>query len=254
MYYNSATGQFRCGMNNTWASCIGIPTPNNARTMYAAYNGTNDTADSGTYNVSYPTSTNYEATFPTTGDTLMATSTHITPVAATSSSPEMGLFTSAAASGDTANLYSDTAIYNSSALPMTFQAYFKATTTTSVRDWLGMTNTGVGTMDGNSAPTASYVAFRYDTTAGDSDYQCVSSNGSSHTIVATTVTPTAGHKFEIDLTSSQAIYLIDGTVVCTITTNLPAANASMIMDIGGATETASAMTFDVGWVYVQTAF
>jgi len=110
-----------------------------------------------------------------------------------------------------------------------------ASTTTNVRYWLGMTafnTSGAGcsnapprstTCYATNTPNTSALAFRYS--AGtDTFWQAVSINAGTATVTSTGVVPnTSPHLVEIAAVTSGSgyNYYIDGTLVATITTNLP---------------------------------
>jgi hypothetical protein len=176
-----------------------------------------------------------------------------TVIAATTSAPTMLDYATATSTNNYDNLYGQPN-YNSSANP-DFQAYLKLTATTNIRIWSGLTSDGGGTMEGSANPAGNYAAFRYDTSASDTDYECITKDGTTQTITSSGIAPgTTGHKLEVILTlgSTNAQFLIDGAIVCNNTTHLPAASTMMRYDNEVTTLTAAAAHMQLGWVYVES--
>lgn len=104
------------------------------------------------------------------------------------------------------------------------------TSSTNQRVWLALTDSNSNT--GNlvsDTPDQNMVGFRYSTNAGDTNWMAYCGTDSSHqTVVDTGVTPDgAGHIFSITYDSGTVTFLIDGTSVATISTNLPATSVKM---------------------------
>lgn len=111
-----------------------------------------------------------------------------------------------------------------------FGAYLARTT--DIRCWIGLFS-GVPAV--SDSPTATkFAAFRFSTIAGDTKWQCVTCNGTSQTVIATTVTPdTASHRFGIEFqdASSQILFYIDGVLVATATATLPASTVLIATEL-----------------------
>lgn len=102
--------------------------------------------------------------------------------------------------------------------------------TTDIRIWCGVTSnlaTSTGTSD---TPTGSYAMFRFSTIAGDTQIQCITSDGTTQNIISSGITPdTNSHRFLIvfnDSAPSIAFY-IDDSLVATSTLHLPAASTNL---------------------------
>lgn len=114
--------------------------------------------------------------------------------------------------------------------------YFKSAITfgssvANTRLWFGMTDQTATTMSGSANPAGSYAAFRYDTSAGDTHLQCVTKDGTTQTIVDSGITPVVGTRYrlaiDMDYDNSQVLFYIEGVLVATITTHLPAAATAL---------------------------
>lgn len=114
---------------------------------------------------------------------------------------------------------------------------FSITPTTNVRVW-----TGIGGALENATDTPTQGCwFRYSTSASDTDWMCVTANGSTQTIIDSGVpADTNFHTFQIDYTNpgTSCKFYIDGTLVGTSTTHLPTAGT----EVGYATTITSLST------------
>lgn len=120
---------------------------------------------------------------------------------------------------------------------MLFQTYMQSSNT-NVLLWLGF-----GPNQSTTDPTANVVAFRLDTSV-DTHYYCYTNdNSGGGTATDSGIASDAnGHRFEIRETNATNYkFYIDGSVVCTNTTNLPAA----AMPMGVALKNLSAAVHDV---------
>ena len=104
------------------------------------------------------------------------------------------------------------------------------TLTSGSRYWIGFTDaTKFSVFSGYSSDTPSglnTVAFRYSTSG---NYFAVCGTPSAQTSVDTGIAfdATAPHIFEIKTTSGNGLFYIDGALVATVTTNVPAASTNM---------------------------
>ena len=93
---------------------------------------------------------------------------------------------------------------------------------------------------------ANSVVFRYDTAAGDSNFQCITKDGTTATTTNSTIAAdTNFHMFDIifnDTTNTYTFY-IDGTLRATHTTNLPTAATQSYAVAGLRTLVAAAKEF-----------
>lgn len=139
-----------------------------------------------------------------------------------------------------------------------FEAEVLLPSTASIRVWIGLsdtvTNSGVGNLRSDT-PNGNTVAFRYSTAAGDTKWQCVTSTSN----VNFTANPQTGtnldtnrHTFRIAYDGTNALFYIDGTLVGTQNTNLPATSVLMnffvVCDNVGA---ANAKAFNLYYMITQ---
>ena len=97
---------------------------------------------------------------------------------------------------------------------------------TSSRYWNGITDcstTNMGATFFSDTPAANFVGFRFSTGAGDTNYQAVCQTGSSNqTVVDTGVAPgSVADKLEFKPSGGNVLFYINGTLVATISTNVP---------------------------------
>jgi hypothetical protein len=128
--------------------------------------------------------------------------------------------------------------------------------TVTERMWLGMFDIALSTptIAGSDTFHANqYAAFRYSTTASDTDWQCVTCDGTTQNVVSSGVAvDTKSHRFLIVINDSipNATFYIDGTLVATLTTNLPTTSAVNAYYVTGLASTA-AVNSDFFWTQVQ---
>jgi len=107
---------------------------------------------------------------------------------------------------------------------------FVSTSSPVERIWIFLADTGLGAMASIDTPTTQNIAgFRFSTTAGDSYWQTVTSNGSSYTVTPTSVVPDSGvHRFKIVVNSGTNVkFYIDDLLVNTMTLTLPTGSAGV---------------------------
>ncbi|HWZ65737.1 MAG TPA: hypothetical protein VNX65_02980 [Patescibacteria group bacterium] len=239
-YYNTKSQTSRCYEGSRgWADCVGTPKPSNRPWAYIKYTGAIANGSSNT-------------TFSNLGDQADTNGTGTkTAIATTATEPAQLDNATTAVSGNFTNIFGNTN-YNSSTNP-DFQTYVALTATTSERLWLGLTDQTSTTMAGAANPAGNYASFRYDTSAGDTTYKCITKAGVTQTIVDSgTAISTSGHKFEIILTSSQAEFKIDGNDVCLVATNIPAANILMRYNDSVTTLTSAIAHIRIAWAYIES--
>ena len=103
---------------------------------------------------------------------------------------------------------------------------------TSSRYWNGITDcstTNMGATFFSDTPAANFVGFRFSTGAGDTNYQAVCQTGSSNqTVVDTGVAPgSVADKLEFKPSGGNVLFYINGTLVATISTNVPSNSLGM---------------------------
>lgn len=110
-----------------------------------------------------------------------------------------------------------------------FKSRAAISTTSTISNWVCVTDQNPASVFFPDNPSsANLIGFRYSTNAGDTQYQCVCSNGAASTIVSSGVNAdTSEHIFQFLVSGSTVTFYIDGTLVATISTNVPAAATQM---------------------------
>ncbi len=227
MYYNSASGTFRCYENDIWGECLGTPKPNTQRVTNMVANGNDDV-----WGGSGDALTN---TAPAgSGGTL---SSNLVPSVYNDTTASIGSI--AGVSGNT--IYTgDRLIYQTHLDP----------TNTSVRIWAGLTTEDIATMGASATPAGEFAAFRYDTGAGDATWKCITRDGATATTTDSGVAIVDDQKFEILLDDGvRAVFKINGQAVCNITTTLPSAIYRVVNSITALD--AATKSIYTGWIYVE---
>lgn len=110
-------------------------------------------------------------------------------------------------------------------------AFTFGATPANVRVWLGLSDQIGSTQAGAANPAGNYVCFRFDTSAGDTHWQCVTKDGTTQTIVDSGIAPVSGvrQRFAIDLDpdANKITFYIEGNLVGTITTHMPALTTNL---------------------------
>jgi hypothetical protein len=104
---------------------------------------------------------------------------------------------------------------------------------TNCRLWVAVGDGGLAAYDLPSAGATPAIGFRYSTSAGDTHFKAVASDGATNTFVDTGITPVIDTRyvFFVDGTNPASIvYYINGVQVATITTTLPSANTPLGLD------------------------
>lgn len=138
-----------------------------------------------------------------------------------------------------------------------FQAWKAPLETTVVRHVVGLCNVNTATFQ-NDLPGAGggrhAAHFRASTSAGDTNWQAITSNGAADTVTDTGIAfDTTGHEFEIEFddTAGEVKFYIDGTLVATHTTTLPS-GVSLAITVGANTLEAVAKSSEIAWVYLES--
>lgn len=234
MYYNSATGTFRCYQDALWTECLGDPKPNTKRTTNLVANGSDDVMGG------------YGDILSNTGSTGGTLGANLVPEV---------YFDTGAVNGNQAGHSGLTNYDFTTGSRYVYQALVNFNNvggTTSTRVWSGLTDQTLATMAGSATPAGDYAAFRYDTGAGDATYKCVTNNNTTPTVADSGVTPTnAQKKLEILIQNgSRAVFKIDGQTVCTVATTLPGTVTTRVVN-SVTTLTNAIRGMSVGWVYVE---
>lgn len=91
-----------------------------------------------------------------------------------------------------------------------------------IRSFFGFSNQTGATAVGSDDPAGHYAGFQFSTNRGDTNWQCVTKDGTTQKVTNSGVpASTAAFQFEIYLTPTKAEFRINGLVVATHLTNLP---------------------------------
>jgi hypothetical protein len=129
------------------------------------------------------------------------------------------------------------------------------TTIDNRRIWVALTPVALTTTDGVGALTTRYVGVRYSTSAGDTQWQCASGDGTTGSVVTTGVTVAASTAYKITVDWS-----VNGTLTCTVngtsvnkTTNLDTTQtAALGFHSALTTLTAAARVHRTAFIHLET--
>jgi hypothetical protein len=111
------------------------------------------------------------------------------------------------------------------------------------RCWCGLTDQTLATMNGSANPAGNYAAFRFDTSAGDTVFQCITKDGTTQNIISSGVTPVVGRSFRFSIvynnTLSKVYFYIDTVLVATSSAHLPSATANLLFVISAVASAGS---------------
>ncbi len=117
-------------------------------------------------------------------------------------------------------------------------AIARITSLTDIRMFIMLSDTVGQTVPASDTPSSSkFAGFRYSSTAGDTNFQCCTSDGSTQTTVDSGVAADLNsHLFaiEFDDAGPNVKFYIDGTLVATITTNLPPSGTVLAYQAGSS--------------------
>lgn len=132
-----------------------------------------------------------------------------------------------------------------------FQTRCRLNNTSSVRYWVAVSDfaaTIATSAFATDTPNLSYLGFRFSATT-DTTIKAVAGTGSASLTVTDTgvsVDTTNSQLFEIVYTTTSVFYYINGSLVATITTNIPAATVGVMgLAVGDNKNTNTAMSIDV---------
>lgn len=235
--YDSATHAFSCGSSTGGNSASALSRPNTRRWSYVPANGSGG--------------------FSTVGDSNSATGSCSSIVAPTGNDAAMTNCTQSAATINTnAGINGVNLIYRTGR-NVSLQFAGKVRESTSVRAWAGLTDQALATQLGSDNPAGNYAAFRFSTGASDANVKCVTKDGASQNLQASTVTDmSAYHVYEIteDVAGAKWHFYIDGAEVCGsgLTANLPAASTNLRYVAGQQNLTSSQRNMDIAWVQINS--
>jgi hypothetical protein len=121
----------------------------------------------------------------------------------------------------------------------------------STRIWIGFFNASPSSSD----TPLNGVGFRYSTSAGDTKWQCYTSNNSTNTITDSGITVAGQTKYDfaIDMTDPTKVdFYINGTKVATHQTNLPASTVTLLGLLNVVTLTAAIKTVSLQKMLIES--
>ncbi len=182
-------------------------------------------------------------------------------VAPTSTSAQGYSNTGSATAGSSTGFYEGAGVLSNMKFG-TFKKFITRITwdsTTNIRWWIALNDQGSSGPTALRAdkPAANVVGLRFSpTSAGDTTVQAYVGTDATHqTIVGTGITPdTNKHTYEIDWSGVNYTFYIDGSLVATISTNVPAASTTLYnAAVSDNASTAHARTATCyAWYYEST--
>lgn len=136
-------------------------------------------------------------------------------------------FNTGTGSGDYALERETVGVTTLNSLPI-YEAIFALSHNSGMRLWLALTKTSDDPRQSDTPNNT--LGLRFATGASDTNFQAYSKNTGSTTVVDTGVTPAAStiYHVKIDFSNgSDALFYLNGTLVATISTNLPVASDSL---------------------------
>lgn len=206
----------------------GVPRPNTKRWFYCSANGS--------------------ASFISTG-VLCGSSGSLSDVTPSSTDGAMTKFTSAGGGSARAEMYTSGTVFRTGR-NIYLEAYLSIDNTTSQRTVIGL-HGGAGVWSSDD-PAINHASFRCSSAASDSNWMCGTNDGTSTgTWNDSSVTcNTTAREFSItENPGTSYVFAIDGSTVCTNSTNLPTSGTNLYFNPFIAELSASARGITIGWLY-----
>ena len=244
MYYNATLSKMRCYINGMWTNCSGVPyfpdrhwglTAQNTATP-GIFTGTSQGGDIGA--MTYSGSGTATADSGQTEDSYQIAPTNST-------------------NGNSATLIT------SDGTEERWRPYYttrvRVSSTSSERIFIGMSTNSAGSMT-DTPTTASWVGFRYSTSASDTTWKCGSGDGSNSTYSTVTSLPSISTSAYYDLTVD---WTTSGQIVCTVrvsggtsysvtkTTNLPTSSTLLSYVHQITTLTTAVRQLEAAYIYIE---
>jgi hypothetical protein len=199
------------------------------------------------YSVSTPNATGHMTSM---GLTVVTAGT-VSGTTPTSTTPNMANYLTAATTGQTAGYGTNGISVTRMGRVQRFSVLAKYDETANLRAWIALTTRALGTLLGSDIPIDT-VGFRRSTIVGEANWQCYSSDGT------TTGTTDSGiafdtnlHRFDLEFEGASTVrYYIDGVLVATRTTPLPASGTNIFPNIGVLTNENVAKNLKIGYVFI----
>ncbi len=190
------------------------------------------------------------------GDTFTFVCSVGTNAAATSTLPSYAQCATSTVNGNVASISGNTNYVVGRNLR--WQKHYALSSTVTRRDWWGLTNQTSATMGASDDPAGYYASFGYSTSRGGTDYDCITKDNVTQELKNSGITvDTNFHQFEIvETVGVNFLFYIDGALVCTNNTNLPASGTPLRYSDSTTclTCTPTAVNFKRDFTYVQSDF
>jgi hypothetical protein len=193
------------------------------------------------------------AVYQILGDVATVSATTNTAVIATATEPSVLDHATSTVSANVASVSGNTN-YVLGGRNVLYQSYVSVPTLTSVRIWAGMTNQTSAVMGAAANPAGRYASFRFDTSASDVNWKCITKDNTTQNVLDSGVAVTAnGARLEIQETATaDIIFRINGVRVCTSSANLPGASTVARYSNSVTTLTTAARSLRIGWIYIES--
>ncbi|HEY2003645.1 MAG TPA: hypothetical protein VGH44_00845 [Candidatus Saccharimonadia bacterium] len=231
----TSAGTFRCYQQGRWQNCLGMRDIAERRWGYAAPAG---------------------ATTTLTASGLLGALTQNGGASDTGQSEGNYVnYTTGTTSGNAAGVTTAATSTESRWLPKMVARFRTGSVISSSRVWVGMTNS---TLTGGDGSGVSFVGLRYSTSAGDTDWQCVSNaGGATPTTADTGVAVNTGHYYDVIVDES-----VSGEIICSIAddggayrtvydTTVPAAATTLFPELSITTLTTAARSLEAEYLYLE---
>lgn len=127
---------------------------------------------------------------------------------------------------------------------------------TSVRSFWGLSDQSLATMVSADNPAGNYFGLQFSTARGDTNWQCICKDNTTQNVTDSTVAFSAGTYLTLELIGDNSVpnvtVKINGSTVCTLTTNLPTNGTNLRHVSGGETITTAARNFRAQYIHVST--
>jgi hypothetical protein len=120
---------------------------------------------------------------------------------------------------------------------------------------VGLSDQALSTMVSSDNPAGNYAGFRYSTSAGDTNVKCVTKDGTTQNVQATTLpdlSTTRNYEITEESAGGRWHFFVDGTEVCGggLTSNLPLPNTNLRYMAGQQNLISSVRNLDIAWVQI----
>jgi hypothetical protein len=191
------------------------------------------------------------------GDKASSTGTGTTSgAAATTTLPTRITLATAATTSGATNFSANAASYVFGR-NLRLQTYERLVTYTAIRLFMGITDSDLH-LQTTANPTGNYAIFRADKSVPDTNYQCITKDGTTQNVIDSGVAiDTNFHRFEIICNDSvpNVKFYIDGNLVATSIVHTPTAAALGFFQIcSNKTSGSVAENQEIAWLYIESDF